>query len=86
VIGCERRHGRCLPIAGRKKPIAYAFKTIQDKMHACCPDGHTDELLLGGTARYLAETRNFSGDAVVDLPAGRGKGAPAPAHDQGRGC
>lgn len=56
--------------------LAYASKT-PGIMHACGHDGHTAMLL--GAARYLSETRNFTGNAVVIFQPAEEGGAGAAA-------
>ena len=61
----------CLPIH-EENNFSHKSKN-EGRMHACGHDGHTAMLL--GTARYLAETRNFGGTAyVIFQPAEEGGG------------
>jgi amidohydrolase len=60
-----------LPIA-EETNVPYQ-STVPGRMHACGHDGHTAMLL--GAAKYLAETRNFAGTAVLIFqPAEEGGG------------
>jgi len=83
VVGIVHGHGRgnrriglradmdALPIH-EATGLAYASKTA-GTMHACGHDGHTTMLL--GAARYLADSRNFDGTAVLIFqPAEEGLG------------
>jgi len=74
VIGL-RADMDALPIE-KATNLPYASKT-KGLMHACGHDGHTAMLL--GAARYLAETRNFAGQAVVIFQPAEEGGAGAVA-------
>ncbi|MCO5129908.1 MAG: M20 family metallopeptidase [Xanthobacteraceae bacterium] len=74
VIGL-RADMDALPIE-EETNLPYASKA-PGKMHACGHDGHTAMLL--GAARYLTETRDFAGEAVVIFQPAEEGGAGADA-------
>jgi len=74
VIGL-RADMDALPIHEETK-VPYR-STVPGKMHACGHDGHTAMLL--GAAKYLSDTRNFAGTAVVIFQPAEEGGAGANA-------
>ena len=69
-----------LPI--KEEGAAQYCSTVPGLMHACGHDGHTAILL--GTAKYLAQTRQFDGTAILIFqPAEEGLGGAKAMLDDG---
>ncbi|TFZ03557.1 M20 aminoacylase family protein [Ramlibacter humi] len=75
IRGKQNSGGRMIGLRADMDALAMAEtndfawrSTKQGKMHGCGHDGHT--AMLVGAARYLAETRNFDGTAVLIFQPG----------------